>query len=273
MQISTITKDNIHKLSSLLSASYGEPIEIQDELDYFPKETIYWYVAFQEETPLGFIRHFKIGESTKHQLELYALDLATKKRLLLYFLKQVRVSVLSSIRLYVKKEQYAFVDFLETLDFEMQEEYLELAYKNLIVLTRHKGKTRLAENTAQEVLAIQTILYENFGLISINRIKQQIKEQIISVIENKDGNIVGVCLFGAQEKEKEIIQIAVQSKHRQQGYGTVLLSHTMGLLQEKNSEMTFFLRVKTKNKVAIQMYKSIGFEKIGTEQWFVKKLN
>ena len=253
MTIQEITKDNLPKLELLLSASYGEPINIQDELDYFPRQTVYWYAAFQGTTPVGFIRHFRIGASTDHQLELYTTHHKIKHSLLLYFLAQIKNSAISSVRLYLNEQESSFAAFLTSLNFEQQATYLTLfsAYpSNLAFFT--EAYVRFAKSNTEEINAIQSILQEHFGSSSTDRIAQQIREGLVTVVECKKGKIIGVCHYSAHQKEKEIIQIAVNTDHQNQGYGKTLLSHTISLLLKKELGLTFFLRVKAQNHIAIK---------------------
>lgn len=70
----------LNTIASLLEVSYGEEVDMKDEVDYFKEvNPNYWYVAVIENKAVGFIRYFPVGGENLVELELYATGQLIKK--------------------------------------------------------------------------------------------------------------------------------------------------------------------------------------------------
>lgn len=265
-------EEQLSRVRTLLETSYGESIDLKDEMDYFnaikPK---YWYVGIKENKAIGFIRHFRVGTEDLVELELYSEDQAVKKALLTHFIQEWDENTKKSIRICLQKKEIDLISFMESLSFERNNTYLEWEYNSTIIIPRsNKLLVRLAEDTPFEVLIIQKLLLSEFGLTNTQIISRNIKEEQIVVLINQE-KLVGVCLLSAHEIQREIIQIVIAGKHRRKGFGKLLLEQTMLLYREKMPKLQFKLRVKEGNKAAINLYQSIGFKHVSSEYWLLRK--
>lgn len=80
-----------------------------------------------------------------------------------------------------------------------------------------------------------------------------------------DDVISGYSLFRTIFDEAELLQIAVDEEYRGQELGKELLNSTIKIIENFDVE-NFFLEVRVSNEVAINLYKSFGFEKIYTRK-------
>lgn len=84
------------------------------------------------------------------------------------------------------------------------------------------------------------------------------------------GNLVGYSLISVIFEDCELLSIGVISEHRGNGQGRALLNKTLEIAKGLNATKVF-LEVRTKNEVAINLYKSIGFVKIGLRKGYYPK--
>ena len=72
-------------------------------------------------------------------------------------------------------------------------------------------------------------------------------------------NIIGYCMVRFGPNEVHILNMAIDIKFQNNGYGKQLLHH---ILKEAPINSFIFLEVKRGNFPAIRLYSNIGFEKI-----------
>ncbi len=84
----------------------------------------------------------------------------------------------------------------------------------------------------------------------------------IALVCEANTAIVG-CVFGAAvADEGEILNLAVDPRHRQKGIASRLVRHLLDRWQQQKIQR-IFLEVRESNARAIQFYHRIGFAKIG----------
>ena len=86
-----------------------------------------------------------------------------------------------------------------------------------------------------------------------------LKNPKISYIYKKNK---GFCIFSCNEKEAEIITMAILPKYQNQGIGFLILTELEGILS-KISCNTVFLEVASNNLIAIHLYDKLGFKSFG----------
>lgn len=274
MQIDLIDINWLKKLEPLFSASYGEEIEIQDELDFFEEnQPNYWYVAFEKESePLGFIRHFPFMNGIKSEIELYAKkDLAIEKELLAFFDKQIMDKEDIEIRFCLNKNNLELKKYLNTLGFNLkQDRYMRYEY-NLKEIPESFEGVRYAVSNPQEIEAIQEILLE-FEKTATEKVEQLIKEKRLVVYE-KESKLVGVCLNNFHTSFLEIVEFTIKEEYRGKGYGQQLLKSVLALHRKIDPEINFTLQVKRENTIARNLYEKVGFNSNKEEEeiWLSKK--
>lgn len=72
-----------------------------------------------------------------------------------------------------------------------------------------------------------------------------------------DSSIVGFCLYTFIEPEIEILTLCVLEQFRRMKIARSLLMH---IIEEENFD-TIFLETSIQNRAAIELYKSVGFQK------------
>ena len=101
------------------------------------------------------------------------------------------------------------------------------------------------------------------------------KDSIVSALENSyvqfygifddSDSLIGFICASVIPPEAEILNIAVSASYRRLGVGSMLLSHMMTYLQNKDTD-TVFLEVRESNTPARLLYTKEGFEVIGTRK-------
>ena len=89
----------------------------------------------------------------------------------------------------------------------------------------------------------------------------------LRIIENETGGIAGyACLYQVAD-EGEIVNVAIDPKCRQKGYGARLVRDLLLLGQELGAER-FFLEVRKGNVAGRALYTSLGFVECGIRKGF-----
>ena len=86
-----------------------------------------------------------------------------------------------------------------------------------------------------------------------------LKNPKISYIYKKNK---GFCIFSCNEKEAEIITMAILPKYQNQGIGFLILTELEGILSEISCNKVF-LEVASNNLIAIHLYDKSGFKSFG----------
>ena len=86
-----------------------------------------------------------------------------------------------------------------------------------------------------------------------------LKNPKISYIYKKNK---GFCIFSCNEKEAEIITMAILPKYQNQGIGFLILTELEGILSEISCNKVF-LEVASNNLIAIHLYNKLGFKSFG----------
>jgi len=87
------------------------------------------------------------------------------------------------------------------------------------------------------------------------------------LLAEAEGKIIGKVHLEKIEKTGGIYGLGVLPEHRRKGYGREILLLSINILLEKDSE-NIMLQVATKNKSALNIYKSCGFEETSTMDYY-----
>ena len=92
-------------------------------------------------------------------------------------------------------------------------------------------------------------------------------EFILSLLKNPNISYIykknkGFCIFSCNEKEAEIITMAILPKYQNQGIGFLILTELEGILSEISCNKVF-LEVASNNLIAIHLYDKFGFKSFG----------
>ena len=92
-------------------------------------------------------------------------------------------------------------------------------------------------------------------------------EFILSLLKNPNISYIykknkGFCIFSCNEKEAEIITMAILPKYQNQGIGSLILTELEGILSEISCNKVF-LEVASNNLIAIHLYNKLGFKSFG----------
>ncbi|MFN8672732.1 MAG: GNAT family N-acetyltransferase [Candidatus Sericytochromatia bacterium] len=273
MNIDKINRDKLIELEELFSISYGEKIDIKDELDYFDETNPnnWFYATDINNNLIGFIRSFPFGDNNSFQVEFYGKNLEIEKFLIEYFDNfETLNSKNKEIRFCLKKSQNELLKELNKLKYiDKVEEFIAYEYNNLIKSSKNENIAnfvRLAKNEINEINQIREVFLE-FQDFSIEKIRKFIDNKEIFVYED-NSFIKVVSLNSIYEKYVEIIEITVKDIFRKKGYAEKLLNGIISYYSDK----IISLKVKSTNIPAIKLYEKTGF-KINlnkTEVWITK---
>ncbi len=87
-----------------------------------------------------------------------------------------------------------------------------------------------------------------------------------------DKRVVGYANFYLVKGEVQVLNIAVAPAARKHGYATGLLQYAIVVLGERGAE-EFFLEVRESNMDAINIYRRLGFRKIGRRKKYYAETN
>ena len=83
-----------------------------------------------------------------------------------------------------------------------------------------------------------------------------------SLVLDASGNICGYCIMSIAAGEGHVLNLCIHPSCQRLGYGRRLLVEALGRAREAGVE-TVFLEVRPSNRVAISLYRSLGFRLIG----------
>jgi ribosomal-protein-alanine N-acetyltransferase len=76
------------------------------------------------------------------------------------------------------------------------------------------------------------------------------------------GSMTGYAIMSIAAAEAHLLNLCVHPRRQHQGYGRRLLNALLVKAQESGVEKVF-LEVRPSNQVALELYRSVGFEQIG----------
>jgi len=134
---------------------------------------------------------------------------------------------------------------------------------------------RKATNEDAKEIARQNFIYfeEEFDQEQEeNVLLPEDEEQYGSLIflAEAEGKIIGKVHLEKNEKTGGIYGLGVIPEHRRKGYGREILLMAINILLENDSE-NIMLQVATKNKSALNIYKSCGFEETSIMDYYKMK--
>ncbi|MEA2600200.1 MAG: [ribosomal protein S18]-alanine N-acetyltransferase [Acidobacteriota bacterium] len=87
--------------------------------------------------------------------------------------------------------------------------------------------------------------------------------------DDSDGPLAGYVLFHRVAGEAELLRLAVEPAERRRGIGRLLVEAGLERLRRENVQVCF-LEVRMNNEPAIQLYKSLGFERVGRRRGYYR---
>lgn len=85
----------------------------------------------------------------------------------------------------------------------------------------------------------------------------------------KGNTVIGFAIFMIASSECHVLNIAITPSERECGYGRFLMEHIIRLSCLRHVERVL-LEVRTSNLAAINLYKSLGFLKVGVRKNYYK---
>jgi len=74
--------------------------------------------------------------------------------------------------------------------------------------------------------------------------------------------IIGFAILASAMQQTDILNIVVDTQHRRQGYGKLLLQHMISNAKQQKIEQ-LFLEVRASNMAAISLYEKLHFTSVG----------
>lgn len=268
VQILKIDRKLLIRMEHLLSASAGYQTSMSDELDYFdsqvPKN---WYVAIENEEPIGFVRSFNQGEWS--QAELFISSISDRIRVGTDLLKNfIETNVFDSghrLRIDVADSDIELKSCIEKLGLNQKSEtylYYELDLsKNSEII-----KTEKTEISAIEITETLSHLHP----VKLEEVEAWIQNNTIRTV-TYEGKVVAAVQIYEYGDSAEINRIATNSKFLRRGFSKVLMQNICSELSEKGFKK-LFLKVEDVRKPAINFYENFGFVRNQgkTQTWFSK---
>jgi [ribosomal protein S18]-alanine N-acetyltransferase len=128
------------------------------------------------------------------------------------------------------------------------------------------AETRVRESRPTDSAAVQRIL-EDAGLSLLPTSEPhspstpQNSSNQVYVCES-GGEVVAVLQSRQIDRELEILDVAVDSRHRRKGFATLLLESLLQLAKQRGAQ-EFSLEVRESNAAALALYRKFGFATTG----------
>lgn len=110
--------------------------------------------------------------------------------------------------------------------------------------------------------------YSDNTYLTVEDVKKDIKINTHSnyLVYEINKKIVGMINFHMMSEYAEIIDIVVSEEYRRSHIATKLIKETLNIL----GDIDITLEVRQSNKVAILLYESVGFKKVGIRKKYYK---
>lgn len=128
-----------------------------------------------------------------------------------------------------------------------------------------KKEISVSENNVSEIFSIEKECFEL--LLPTNTFNEAIKNKDYFKCVEIDKKIVAYLLGTFNDYEGEIIEIAVLSDYRNNGYAQLLINNFVKFLSGKEF---LYLEVRENNIKAIELYKKIGFEQYNIRKHYYR---
>lgn len=153
--------------------------------------------------------------------------------------------------------------------FDNSEYEMYLRNKSRQNAITEKVVLRKALNKDSKEIAVQDSIYFNaeFKEESISMIEEEEKCGEITYIAEINNKIIGKVRLELSDDLGGIYGFGVLPEYRRKGFGRQILTLSIEKLKEKNPK-NIMLQVSVKNKNALNLYKSCGFEETSTMDYF-----
>lgn len=126
---------------------------------------------------------------------------------------------------------------------------------------------REALNQDAKEIAEQNELYFQVNATELKRPEEEAKRGMYSYLAEMNHVTIGKVHLEVQDGVGGIYGLGVLPEHRRKGYGREIVMRAVEKLQEKHAEK-MMLQVAVKNKQALELYRSCGFEVTSTMDYF-----
>jgi ribosomal protein S18 acetylase RimI-like enzyme len=264
-----ITRADLPRLEGLLRASYGDGLDMQDELDYFPDPAPpdWLFLTDANGEPQGFLRYFAVSDSL-FAAEFFVPPSANRSQYL-----EMLLEAFSKCRT-LPKDSVLRVDALAS-DLEMETSLKKFARINEVRHFHHFERQVRGLDQPLERVALNGVQLEQTRDV-LAALKTYELEQLEELWNTKqlfileiDGRVVAVTHL--QHKSDTVLDIATfatTEAKRGQGYGTRLLTTILETLEPAVD--TVELKVRSSNEAAIRLYERCGFTHVPSrdESWW-----
>jgi ribosomal protein S18 acetylase RimI-like enzyme len=241
----------------LLSASYGAPVDLGDELDYFdPERALGWFVAVSDQTPRGFVRQFSSG-SGHCQLELYVDDGDDRC--------EVALQLLAAFDASLAQEQV-----LATWRLPSSSDLLDLARQALPgderVFRTYEADLQppLPFDAAVRALEVREAARAQAVLSSLvvrdlQRLERSLEAGLVWGLE-VDQELIACAEVNRHPLHLELATLVVSPERRRRGYGRRLLRGVRTGFSE--SDLPWRAQIKESNLASLRLFESLGFQEL-----------
>lgn len=260
MKINPINANNIIKIQHLLSESAGYKVDLHDEVDSLSMGGYGYFTELNDEAT-GFIRAYPISNDT-FLGEFLCADHTLNNLLKCFTLNKIKQRLRFDFTLKSKN----LIDTFKHYGFHEIREYLH--FEKLNLNGNLDTKFRIATSDDLEAI-LKTISelhkYEN------NELLKSIESGSFYILENETGFTTAATKVSYQENSLEIIEFAVNSAERKNGYGNRCLNSIDSLAMNKEYDK-ITLKVESTNTPAISLYRKSGYTEITDKtQWWIYK--
>lgn len=265
--IKDISKDTIEKLLPLLKTSYPE-VTLEDETKYFPEEeSLGWCYLEQNDHPTSFLRYFIQGDSPKFAIFEFVIknnDSSEFESLSLYCISKAKFLDKIMQRFELNEEQKSFIPHLQKLGFNQITTYY--TYEKTILEGEINHISKADEKDFDKINEVLKV----FQIFNHKKLREYSKQGTIHYLKI-DNIVVASAWIRFNSSSIELVEIATHPDHKSKGHAKTLLTSIEHWAYEKG-HTKIFLKVKEENLTAVNLYKSLNYNKLidKTQYWVYK---
>ncbi|OFZ51495.1 MAG: hypothetical protein A2381_14645 [Bdellovibrionales bacterium RIFOXYB1_FULL_37_110] len=274
MPVFQIKRENLEKILNLLEQSYGEPVSLKDETDYFDKvQPTHWFYATNEVgRPFGFIRSFDKGDWIAGEVFFQLIEDYEKiaDDLICQYIKSINGTKFKKSSFEIKSSQKLLISIFEKYGFRPAKWQYRFFKCNPIHATTSCHSRFAKEKDIEQIQKILAALIE----LETKYVSLAITQKRITVIEESNQIVAAnYVFFKTLEKQTVIEVIATAREFLGKGYATKLLIDSLFLLGDLYPDHSFCSKIKSDNHASVRTHQKAGFIEVSDETELVLSKN
>jgi ribosomal protein S18 acetylase RimI-like enzyme len=261
MPVHPFTRDTLPSLEALLRASYGDGLELADELEYFPQPPPRDWLFVTDATgePQGFIRYYPVDEHLLAAEFFVAPGLERARfahELLAAFGQRHALPANAMLRVDLAARDTELQRALEAHARVVEDRTFWHFARTPLATTMQPARAPLSPQHLEQTKHVLGTLIQ----YDENTLQRHWLERNLFVVADGAEVVAAAHLQSRGAGVMDIASIATARHKRGQGFGTRLLEHVLNA--QDQSIRTVELKVHSSNTAATKLYERCGFQRV-----------